>query len=64
VPNQHKNPFLGWNPPAELSAWARSEAARRSVALKVILDEALSRYRETAERERAVHGPRQESSGL
>ena len=41
----HKNPMLGWNPPAELSAWAREEAGRRSVALSTILTEALSEYR-------------------
>jgi histidinol-phosphate/aromatic aminotransferase/cobyric acid decarboxylase-like protein len=46
VPNQPKNPMLGWRPPAELSAWARAEAARRGVGLKVVLDEALSEYRE------------------
>jgi hypothetical protein len=45
MPNQHKNPMLGWRPPAELSAWARAEAKRRGVALKVILDEALAAYR-------------------
>jgi hypothetical protein len=28
-----------------LSAWARAEAERRDVALKVILDEALAAYR-------------------
>jgi hypothetical protein len=41
----HKNPFLGWNPPAEDSAWARAEAERRGVALSVILTEALGEYR-------------------
>jgi hypothetical protein len=45
MPNQHKNPMLGWRPPAELSAWARAEAERRDVHLKVILDEALEAYR-------------------
>ena len=45
MPNQHKNPMLGWRPPAELSAWARAEAERRGVPLKVILDEALAEYR-------------------
>ena len=45
MPNQHKNPMLGWRPPAELSAWARAEAKRREVDLKVVLDEALSEYR-------------------
>ena len=46
MPNQHKNPMLGWRPPAELSAWVRAEAERRGVALKVILDEALTAYRD------------------
>lgn len=46
MPNQHKTPMLGWHPPAELSAWARAEAGRRGVALKVILDEALREYHE------------------
>jgi hypothetical protein len=41
----HKNPFLGWNPPAEDSAWARAEAERRGVALSTILTEALGEYR-------------------
>ncbi len=45
MPSQHKNPMLGWRPPAELSAWARAEARRRGVDLKVILDEALAAYR-------------------
>lgn len=46
MPNKHANPMLGWNPPAELSAWVRAEAARRGVTLKVILDEAVVQYRE------------------
>jgi len=45
VPNQHRNPTLSWHPPVELSRWARSEAVRRGVALKVILDEALADLR-------------------
>lgn len=45
MPNKHKNPTLCWHPPAELSAWARAEAERRGVHLKVILDEALEAYR-------------------
>jgi hypothetical protein len=51
MPNQHKNPTLCWHPPAELGAWARAEAARRGVALKVILDEALARYRKHVEQQ-------------
>ena len=43
--NRHKSPMLGWHPPAELSAWARAEAAKRGVRLSVILTEALSRLR-------------------
>jgi hypothetical protein len=53
MPNQHKNPMLGWRPPAELSAWARAEAKRRGVDLKVILDEALAEYRAKVTREPA-----------
>jgi hypothetical protein len=49
MPNQPKNLMLGWRPPAELSAWARAEAKRRGIDLKVILDEALSDYRAAAE---------------
>jgi hypothetical protein len=45
MPNKHRNPTLCWHPPAELSAWARAEAERRGVHLKVILDEALEAYR-------------------
>ena len=46
MPNQHKNPMLGWRPPAELSAWVRAEAGRRGVDLKVVLDEMLAEYRD------------------
>jgi hypothetical protein len=49
MPSQHKNPMLGWRPPAELSAWARAEAERRDVLLSSILTEALSSYREQVE---------------
>jgi hypothetical protein len=49
MPNKHKTPMLGWHPPAELSAWARAEAEHRGVSLKVVLDEALARYREHIE---------------
>lgn len=45
MPSQHKNPMLGWRPPAELSAWARAESERREVDLSVVLTEALSEYR-------------------
>jgi hypothetical protein len=46
MPGKNRNPLLGWHPPAELSAWARAEAQRRSVALSVILTEALEQYRD------------------
>ena len=45
MPNQHKNPMLGWRPPAELSAWVRAEAKRRGVNYGVILTVALAEYR-------------------
>jgi hypothetical protein len=45
MPDRHASPMLGWHPPAELSAWARQEAAKRGVRLSVILTEALSRLR-------------------
>jgi hypothetical protein len=48
MPGVHKNPLLGWRPPAELSAWARAEAERRGVGVGVILTEALEAYREAA----------------
>jgi len=49
MPNVHKNPMLGWRPPAELSAWARAEAERREVDLSVVLTEALAEYRDRHE---------------
>jgi hypothetical protein len=52
MPNKHKTPLLGWHPPAELAAWARAEAGRRGVPLKVILNEALTRHRDYIERQR------------
>jgi hypothetical protein len=56
MPNQHKNPMLGWHPPAGLSAWARAEAERRGVPLRVILDEALEAYRRDVEARSIVPG--------
>jgi len=53
MPNKHKTPLLGWHPPAELAAWARSEAKRRDVPLKDILNEALTRHRDYIERQRS-----------
>jgi len=50
MPGRNKTPLLGWHPPAELAAWARTEAQRRGVPLARILDAALREYRERAER--------------
>lgn len=49
MPSQHRNPLLGWRPPAELSAWARAEAGRRGVDLSVVLTEALAEKRARTE---------------
>jgi hypothetical protein len=46
MPSKHKTPLLGWHPPAELSAWARDEAARLGVPLARILNAAVEAYRE------------------
>jgi len=46
--SKNKYPLLGWHAPAELAAWARSEAARRGVPLAAILTEALAAYRQAA----------------
>jgi len=46
MPGRNKTPLLGWHPPAELAAWARTEAQRRGVPLARILDAALREYRE------------------
>jgi hypothetical protein len=47
MPNQHKTKLLGWHPTsAEDSAWVRTEAERRGVDLKVVLDEMLREFRE------------------
>ena len=54
----HKNPFLGWNPPAGDSAWARAEADRRGVKLSTILTEALSEYRAKHQSEAAAEDAR------
>lgn len=64
VPNKPKNPMLGWRPPAALSTWARDEAARRSVPLKVILDEALNEYRERHGDPSCPHPPKRINKGL
>ena len=54
MPNQHKNPQLGFRPEAELSAWVRDEADRRNVDYSVILIEAVTEYRKRAEYARTV----------
>ena len=46
---KNKTPLLGWHPPAELSAWVRSEAERRGVKLSVILNEAVEAYRKACD---------------
>lgn len=51
MPNQHKNPLLGWHAPAELAAWARAEAKRTGTTLKALLTEALAEYRAKREKE-------------
>lgn len=52
MPGKNKTPLLGWHPPAELQAWVRAEAQRRSVPLSVILNEAVEAYRMERERPR------------
>jgi hypothetical protein len=51
MPNKHKNPMLGWHPPAELSGWVRAEAERRGVPYGEILTEAVEGYRRKQEAE-------------
>ena len=53
----HLKPFIGWNPPAEDSEWARAEAERRGVKLSTILTEALSEYRAKHSRPREDAAP-------
>ena len=57
MPSQHKNPLLGWRPPAGLSAWARAEAERRGVKVGVILNEALTEYQLSRESRHAAQNP-------
>jgi hypothetical protein len=47
MPNQHKTPMLACHPddPA-VGDWARAEAKRRGVPLKVIIEEALAEKRQ------------------
>jgi len=56
MPNKHKHPYIGWNPPAELSQWARAEAERRGVPLSQVLNEALEHERERVMSETAAKG--------
>jgi hypothetical protein len=50
MPGKNKPPLRVWHPAsAELSAWVRTEAARRGVPLARILDEALEAYKRAAE---------------
>ena len=46
MPNKHANPHLGWNPPADLEAWVRSEAQRRGVPYSALLNEVIATYRD------------------
>ncbi len=54
MPGKNKNPLLGWHPPAELSAWVRTEAQERGVDLSVVLTEAVMWYRAQLEQLRRV----------
>ena len=50
MPNKHAVKLLGWHPSsAEDAEWVRTYARKRGVALKVVLDEMLARYRRAAE---------------
>ena len=61
MPNKHKNPMLGWRPPAGLSAWVRAEAKRRGVDYGAVLTEALDEYRILCElRGTDIHFPEPE----
>lgn len=50
MPGKNKTPLLGWHPPAELSAWVRSEAKRRGVTIAQVLNEAVAAAKGEAER--------------
>ena len=39
MPGKNKTPLLGWHASAEVSAWVRAEAERRSVPIAVVLEE-------------------------
>lgn len=47
MPNQHKNALIGWNPSdPTLKPWVESEASRRGITRKDLLDEMAAEYRE------------------
>lgn len=51
---QNKTRLIGWHPADPgLKPWAEAQAKRRGVPLARILDEALARYREQVEQEKA-----------
>lgn len=50
MPNQHKNALIGWNPSdPTLKPWVESEASRRGITRKDLLDEMAAEYREKHE---------------
>jgi hypothetical protein len=50
MPNQHKTPLIGWNPSdPTLKPWIESEASRRGITRKEVLDEMAAEYREKHE---------------
>ncbi len=47
MPNQHKTSLLGWHPSdPTLKPWIESEASRRGITRKDLLDEMAAEYRE------------------
>jgi hypothetical protein len=55
MPNQHKNPSIGWNSAdSTLKPWVEAEAERRGITKRELLDEALAEYRKKAEHARSV----------
>ena len=56
MPNQHKNPHIGWNSAdSTLKPWIKAEAAARGITERELLDEALSEYRAKLEFARSVN---------
>ena len=50
MPNQHKNPTIGWNSAdSTLKPWIEAEAERRGITRRELLDEMAAEYREKAE---------------